>query len=94
MDGLGNRVKARLGPSRRKIRDSGRVLVYTARMKNIKRHAHDNRDNYRRLITYYRRHLAEGVDAQLVTVYTREIAKVEAALNDLEREEQVRKTAA
>jgi hypothetical protein len=53
-------------------------------MKNIPSRTHDNSDNYRRLIGYYRRHLAEGVNAQLVIVYTREIAKMEAALRDVE----------
>jgi hypothetical protein len=62
-------------------------------MKNIHRHAHDNRDNYHRLIGYYRRHLDDGVEPQLVVVYTREIAKIEAALRDLELD-QGHKTAA
>jgi len=53
-------------------------------MKNIPSQTHDNSDNYHRLIGYYRRHLDEGVDAPLVSVFTREIAKMEAALRALE----------
>jgi hypothetical protein len=47
----------------------------------------DQRDSYRRLLAECRRHLTEGVDKTLAAVYMREIAKIEAALKDLELKE-------
>jgi hypothetical protein len=46
----------------------------------------DHRDTLRRRVAYYRRRLAEGVDAAIAQEYLRQILEAESELGEIEKD--------